>query len=81
MHVVNLEAVSDSQSANPEPTSLKPLLNPFRAETFRYEHYLIEYMPNGSLERFIERVGENKTIDRFSNRFIISIFLCGMYYM
>ncbi|KAK8009330.1 hypothetical protein PG991_011881 [Apiospora marii] len=77
VHVVNLEAVSDSQSPDPEPTSFKPLLNPFQGAGLKYEHYLIEHMPNGSLARFIERVSANKAIDRFSNRFIISIFLCA----
>ncbi|KAK8133608.1 hypothetical protein PG984_005620 [Apiospora sp. TS-2023a] len=76
-HVVNLKAVSASNSPNPAPTSFRPHLNPFSSAGLRYEHYLIEYMPNGSLERFIERVSANQLIDRFSNRFLFHIFLCA----
>lgn len=77
MHVVNLRRLSASDSPDPEPTTFRPVLNPFQPAGLRYEHYLIEHMANRSLERFLERVGANRAIDRFSDRFLIRIFLCG----
>ncbi|KAK8038466.1 hypothetical protein PG993_006877 [Apiospora rasikravindrae] len=88
IHVVKLAALSDEPNPTPEPKKFKPFFNPLKPKGLKYEHYLIDYEPNGSLGQFITRMDEDeiktkgKSWDgddrtRIPNRLLIRIFLCA----
>ncbi|KAK8095076.1 hypothetical protein PG997_001761 [Apiospora hydei] len=91
IHVVKLVALSNEPTPTPEPKNFKPVFNPFKPDGLKYEHYLIEHEPNGSLEQLITRMEEDEKTykssldtgkdaddrERIPNRLLIRIFLCA----